>query len=204
MRGVFVVGIAGGTASGKTTLAHQLRNAAGPGKVQIVPLDSFYWSGQEFPEAIKTPQKNFDHPDALDFDRYCATIDSLRSLRAVEIPVYDFASHMRVGTETLSPTPLVVVEGILVLANEEVRKRLDVAIFIDLPTNIRLERRRARDVRERQRSIESVIEQWHATVIPMEVEFVAPSAAYADIVSDGTDFAQVVSRVLRSAFGANV
>lgn len=196
MAEVFVVGLAGGTASGKTTLAKRLFASAEPGEAQILPLDAFYLDGDDFPPAIRHPAKNFDHPDALDFEGFCAAIDTLRSGHAVDIPVYDFVTHTRTGGEELSPAPILIVEGILVLVNEEVRSRLNTSVFCDVPSEVRFNRRLDRDVAERGRTPESVAEQWNQTVAPMYEQFVEPSKEFAEVVSDGTDFEQVIRDLL--------
>ena len=193
---VFVVGVGGGTASGKTTLANRLLAISGAGRAQILRLDAFYWDEDRFPCQIRHPEKNFDHPDALDFASFIAAIDTLRRGEAVKVPMYDFVTHRRVGFEELQPAPLLIVEGILVFVEEGVRSRLDTSIFCDVSADIRFQRRRDRDVNERGRTVECVTKQWQNTVAPMHEQFVEPTKCFADVLSDGTDFDPLIDELL--------
>lgn len=174
-----VIGIAGGTASGKTTVAHRFAAAC---QALLLSHDRYY---VDFPEPRGA---NFDHPDSLDTPLLVAHLDALRAGRPAALPVYDFPTHRRLAhTESVDPRPVIVVEGILVLADPALRARFDLRVFVDAPDDIRFIRRLRRDVRERGRTVESVIEQYLATVRPMHLTYVAPSRAAADLVLDGTD-----------------
>jgi uridine kinase len=181
VRPVFV-GIAGGTGSGKTTVADSIYRRVGPERIEWISHDSYY---REFhgldPEGRH--RINFDHPDSLESELLVQHLDALRDGAEVEVPVYDFATHSR-KTETRKVLPLkvIIVEGILVLAEPEIRKRIDIKLFVDTPADIRFVRRLLRDTHLRGRSLESVVEQYLATVRPMHEEFVEPSKRYADLI----------------------
>ncbi len=172
----FIVGIAGGTASGKTTVARRVADRLG---ALLLTHDRYYKSADA--------STNFDHPDSLDTARMVVDLDTLRAGNAASIPDYDFATHRRRAEEdVLAPTPVIVVEGILVLSDPALRARFDLAAFVDAPADVRLIRRVQRDVAERGRTVESVFAQYLATVRPMHEAFVAPSVTHADLVLDGT------------------
>ncbi len=177
-----VLGIAGGTASGKTTVARRIVEAVHASRVAYLEEDAYYrdLSDLSFDERR---QFNFDHPDAFDVDKMVAQLEALRAGRPVDQPIYDFASHTP-GKETrrVEPAPVVVIEGILVLAIEPVRRLLDIKIFVDTDDDVRVLRRIERDVRDRGRTLESVVEQYFRTVRPMHLGFVEPSKRFADIV----------------------
>ena len=171
----FVVGIAGGTASGKTTLAERAAARVG---AALVTHDRYYFDADA--------STNFDHPDSLDTAGLAAHLDALREGRPVDLPVYDFATHRRAPrTERLAPRPLVFVEGILVLSSAELRRRFDLTVFVYAAADVRLIRRVRRDIAERGRDLESVLSQYLATVRPMHETYVEPSAAHAALVLDG-------------------
>lgn len=171
----FVVGIAGGTASGKTTLAELAAARTG---AALVTHDRYYFDAHA--------HTNFDHPDALDTAGLVAHLDALRAGEPVELPVYHFPTHKRLPvTERLEPRRLVIVEGILVLASAELRRRFDLAVFVRAAADVRLARRVRRDIAERGRDVESVLDQYLRTVRPMHEAFVEPSAAHAELVLDG-------------------
>ena len=171
-----VIGVAGGTASGKTTIVAQA--CARLGALRLTH-DRYYRDGDA--------STNFDHPDALETSLLVTHLDALRAGIAVDLPDYDFATHRRMShAERVEPTRLIVVEGILVLADTELRQRFDLAVFVDAPADIRLIRRMLRDTRERGRTPEDVIRQYLETVRPMHERFVQPSAHHASLVLDGT------------------
>lgn len=173
----YVIGIAGGTASGKTTLAQRVAERVG---AAILPHDRYYH------DAPDPRTHNFDHPDALETGLLVRHLDGLRAGEAVEVPVYDFTVHRRAARrETLRPRPILIVEGILLLTDEALRARIDLPVFVDAADDIRLIRRLRRDVAERGRTVESVLEQWMGTVRPMHLAFVAPSKEHAALVLDG-------------------
>jgi uridine kinase len=177
-----LVGIAGGTGSGKTTVAKAIYDRVGADKIEWISHDSYY---RNF-EALSVEEKhhiNFDHPDSLETELLARHLDVLCKGSAVEVPIYDFTTHARkVETFRVEPRKVVIVEGILVLAEPELRKRIDIKLFVDTPPDIRFVRRLMRDITVRGRSVESVIEQYVTTVRPMHEEFVEPSKRYADLI----------------------
>lgn len=181
--GPVIIGIAGGTGSGKTTVARSIYNRVGKDRIEWISHDAYYRDFRDLsPEELHA--LNWDHPDSLETDLMVAQLDQLISGRAVEVPVYDFTSHHRKldQTQRVEPRKVVIVEGILVLAEPEVRKRIDIKLFVDTPPDIRLLRRLVRDVQNRGRTVESVVHQYLYTVRPMHEEFVEPSKRYADLI----------------------
>jgi uridine kinase len=178
----FFVGIAGGTGSGKTTVASKLKGALPDEAAVILDHDAYYLdrSGMEKRERDLV---NFDHPDALDNDLLVRHLDELSVGRTVETPLYDFVTHSRRReTRRVAPVPIILVEGILIFVTPEMRSRFDVKIFVDTDPDIRVFRRIRRDMETRGRSFEQVDEQYHRTVRPMHLEFVEPSKRWADIL----------------------
>lgn len=175
------IGLAGGSGSGKTTIAEAVVELLA-GKVALVPHDAYYRHMPQLTFEERT-RVNYDHPESLETELLVKHLESLRSGIAIEQPVYDFATHLR-SEETIriEPGRVVVVEGILVLAEPELRSELDLKIFVDTDPDLRLARRIDRDITERGRTVESVIEQYLSTVRPMHIEFVQPSMRYADII----------------------
>ena len=190
-----VIGIAGGTASGKSTLARALADELGDQANHLVH-DRYY--RPVAPEQAET--HNWDHPDALDTALLIEHVDQLCQGRATVVPSYDFTEHARLETGTpLEPKPFLIVEGILVMSDPELRERFDVSFFVEAPADIRLIRRIRRDRIERGRSLESILDQYEATVRPMHEQFVAPARAHASQVIDGTASLSVsLQRVLRA------
>jgi uridine kinase len=185
----FVVGIGGGTASGKTLIAQAFTARAG---ALLVSHDRYY-------RDIEDPETaNFDHPDAIETGLLVTHLDLLRAGAIVELPIYDFAVHRRrTDVDRLETMPVIVVEGILVLADATLRARCDLCVYVDVPADIRFIRRLLRDTRERGRTVESVVGQYLASVRPMHEAFVAPSAAWAGLVLDGTSpVEESVGRIL--------
>ena len=180
-----VLGLAGGSGAGKTTLVDGLTSRL-RGDVSVLWFDEYYHDLVHLsPE--QRAAVNFDHPDSLDEVLLIEHLDGLLAGRPVDVPVYDFATHTRTGrTRRVEPRPVVVVDGILVLAVPALRSRLDLAVFVDAPAEVRLARRMYRDVRERGRTTAGVRAQFEATVAPMHEAFVDPSAEHADLRLDGT------------------
>lgn len=177
-----VVGIAGGTGSGKTTVARTIAAALPDAGVAMLEFDAYYRDRHDLsPEA--RAQVNYDHPEALEIELLVEHLDALRSGRQVEVPIYDFKTHRRhTETRRVAPAPVVVVEGILVLVDGRVRERLDMKIFVDTDPDIRVFRRIRRDMEQRGRSFESIREQYYRTVRPMHLQFVEPSKRWADLI----------------------
>lgn len=191
---VHVIGLAGGTGSGKTTVAGTLQGAVGESMLTVLPQDAYYRARADLPEGERSAL-NFDEPSAFDTELLVQQLDELRSGRPIQRPVYDFERDDRSDrTVPVSPTPVLVVEGILVLADPALRKRLDLKVFIDAPADERFIRRLQRDVRERGRSPDSVIEQYRRTVRPMHDRYCEPSKRFADlIVPEGGDNVQAMA-----------
>jgi uridine kinase len=178
----FVVGIAGGTGSGKTTIAAHLASALPPEATICIEHDWYYRDRSGMP-AEERALINFDHPDAIETEMLVAHLDALRAGQTVQAPQYDFRGHVRCAEWlTVVPAPIIIVEGILVLADERLRARLDLKIFVDTDADIRLVRRVARDLEERGRTFAQVRDQYFRTVRPMHLEFVEPSKRYADLI----------------------
>jgi uridine kinase len=202
-----VVGIAGGTGSGKTTVAHKLVAAMPPGRAVTLEHDAYYRDQRHLtPEERATI--NYDHPSSLETSLLVEHLRELRAGRAVDVPSYDFAHHTR-STESrrVEPAPVIVVEGILVFTDAALRELLDVKIFVDTDPDIRLMRRIRRDLEHRGRSFQSIRDQYYATVRPMHLEHVEPSKRWADlIVPEGGDNRVALDVLLgqlgRIAFGA--
>lgn len=177
-----ILGVAGGSGSGKTTVARAVLDAVGRNRIAFVAQDSYYkdreWSSPEEPVHF-----NFDHPDALDHDLLVSHLEELRQGRPVEVPTYDFVHHRR-RPETLrvEPRAVVLLEGILLFVDPGLREALDFKIFVDTDSDIRLIRRLRRDIEERGRQVDDVLAQYEETVRPMHLEFVEPSKRYADVI----------------------
>lgn len=181
MADILVVGIAGGTASGKTTLTRQLASRLGK-DVTVIEHDSYYRAYHELSFEERT-KLNYDHPDIYETELLVEHLAALRRGETVEVPVYDYSIYDRSDkTVTVAPAPVVVVEGILILADAALREQMDIKIFVDAEADVRILRRALRDGRERGRSLESVAAQYLATVKPMHEAFVEPSKRYADII----------------------
>ena len=175
------IGIAGGTASGKTMVAQNLGDLL-ERKIVIIGQDSYYLDQAHLPMEQRA-QVNYDHPDAFDVKLLVDHIESLNNGKAIEMPVWDYAAHCRAPqTIHVDPAPVVVVEGILVLAIPALRDMMNVKIFVDTDADVRVIRRLSRDIRERGRTVQSVMDQYMSVVRLMHLEFVEPSKRYADII----------------------
>jgi uridine kinase len=180
-----IICVAGGTASGKTTLARELYRLGGDERVQVLPLDSYYRDRAHLsPEERATV--NYDHPDALEIKLLRFHLDALRNGNPIEAPVYDFATHSRSKeVQKIAPAEVVIIEGILALHFSELRETYSYSVFVDTDDDLRFQRRLKRDVSERGRTEESVHEQWNATVQPMHIQYCAPSRTLASEVMAG-------------------
>jgi uridine kinase len=191
-----VIGVAGGTGSGKTTVAQEILKRAGTKQISLIQHDAYYRDLSDLPLAQRAMQ-NFDHPDALDNNLLIAHLQELKAGRAVETPVYDFTTHTRTAqTHHVEPHRVILLEGILIFADEALRREMDVKIYVDTDADIRFIRRLQRDIAERGRTMESVIRQYLATVRPMHQEFVEPSKRYADIIIPEGGFNEVAMEMI--------
>lgn len=177
-----VIGIAGGSGSGKTTVVQEILNRVGADHIAFLQHDSYYKDLSGLPPTQRV-EVNFDHPDSLETELLIDHIQELRAGRPVQVPIYDFTHDTRTGESfTVQARRVIIVEGILIFAEAELRKLFDVKIFVDTDPDLRLIRRLQRDISERGRSAESVVKRYMATVRPMHLEFVEPSKRYADII----------------------
>jgi uridine kinase len=177
-----IIGISGGTGSGKTTVANRILESVSASEVVFIQQDSYYRNLTDLPLDYRHIA-NFDHPDALDNDLLVNHVRRLKSGEAVELPLYDFKTHMRMNeTRHVQPKPIVIVEGILIFTDPRLLEQMDIKVFVDTPDDVRFIRRLRRDLAERGRTVESVIEQYIATVRPMHMQFVEPSKRHADVI----------------------
>jgi uridine kinase len=177
-----IIGICGGTGSGKTTVANRILESVSASEVAFIQQDSYYRNLKDLPVDYRNAV-NFDHPDALDNDLLAHHIKKLRAGGSVELPLYDFKTHTRLNeTVLIEPKPIVIIEGILIFTDPRLLEQMDIKVFVDTPDDIRFIRRLRRDVAERGRTVDSVIEQYLATVRPMHIQFVEPSKRCADVI----------------------
>jgi len=177
-----VIGIAGGSGSGKTTVAQEILDRVGAERIAFLQHDSYYKDLSGLPPRLRA-ELNFDHPNSLETELLTEHIMSLREGREVEVPIYDFSIHSRTSqTFTVTPHRVILVEGILIFVDAPLRKLFDIKIFVDTDADLRFIRRLQRDISERGRTTDSVIKQYQATVRPMHLEFVEPSKRYADVI----------------------
>lgn len=191
-----IIGVAGGTASGKSTLVKKLQDAFEGESVITVCHDYYYKAHDELAYEERT-QLNYDHPDAFDTDMMINDILKLKNGEPIDRPVYSFVNHNRTDkTVRVEPAQVIIIDGILILENKELRDLMDVKVYVDTDADVRLGRRLLRDVQERGRSIESVLTQYFCTVKPMHDEFVEPSKRYADLIIPEGGFNSVALRIL--------
>lgn len=180
-RKIWVIGVAGGSASGKTTIVNKVKDYFGS-DIAVLSHDSYYKAHDEMPFEERC-KLNYDHPDSFETERMADDVRKLIKGNAIEMPVYDYCIHNRSkDTITVEPKPVIILEGFLILENRELRDLMDIKVFVDTDADERLMRRIKRDMVERGRSIESIINQYSNTVKPMHEEFVEPSKKYADII----------------------
>ena len=177
-----IIGVAGGTASGKTTVSQAILDRVGRDRIAFIQHDSYYRDLRHLPLEERRVM-NFDHPDSLENELLIRHLDELLVGHVIDVPVYDFRIHTRLSeTRRVEPKPVILVEGILVFVDKALRDMMDVKIYVDTPADIRFIRRLERDINERGRSLRSVIDQYRSTVRPMHLEFVEPSKRYADVI----------------------
>jgi uridine kinase len=196
-RGI-LIGIAGGSGSGKTLVAQTIFDELGSDQVVILKQDFYYTDLSEIPMSDRD-LRNFDHPDAFDMDLLRSQVKTLLAGGSASVPVYDYKTHMRTSeTRRVGPHTIVVLEGILVLLDPELRSWMDIRCFIDTDADVRLLRRLKRDIVERGRSVESVIQQYELTVRPMHLQFIEPSKRYADVIIPEGGFNLVAIDLLKT------
>ncbi len=177
-----IIGIAGGSGSGKSTVASNVAELLTTYSVAFIDMDAYY---KNFPELTldERRQLNWDHPDAFDYDLLCQHLESLSRRQAIEKPEYDFVTHLRrPQTVRIEPADVIVIDGILLFVDDHVRELCDVKVFVDADADVRLIRRLQRDTRDRGRPLDEIIDQYLSTVQPMHLEFVEPSKRYADVI----------------------
>lgn len=178
----YLIGVAGGSNSGKTTIAERLADTIGGDQISLIRLDSYYVDELDKPIEVRAAT-NYDHPDAFDWELLNDHLAALALGASVEIPIYDYTNYCRSSsTVVVSAARVIVVEGILVLWEQRLRERFDLKIFVDTPADLRLIRRLRRDVAERGRTTESILDQYIETVRPSHERFIEPSKRYADVI----------------------
>ncbi|MGE3273580.1 MAG: uridine kinase [Vicinamibacterales bacterium] len=178
----FVIGVAGGSGSGKTTVVRRIVESLGPDDVTVLDHDRYYRDRNEL-RLEERAALNYDHPDALETDLMVRHVEALKGGAPVDVPRYDFSRHARLADrEPMAPRRALIVEGILVFTDAALRALMDIKVFVDTDSDTRFIRRLTRDVAERGRTMDSVIEQYQTTVKPMHLEFVEPSKRYADVI----------------------
>ena len=195
---MLIVGIAGGTGSGKTTVVKKLMDALPGGEVVVIPQDSYYKDNSDIP--LEERQKiNFDHPDSLEFTLLIDHLKKLKKDKSIEMPIYSYLTCVRAKeTIPIKPAKVVIIEGILILVDAGLRRMLDIKVFVDADADDRLGRVIQRDIVERGRSVMKVLERYHDTVKPSHLQFIEPSKRYADIIIPGGGENQVGIEVLMS------
>ena len=177
-----IIGICGGTGSGKTTVANRILETVSADEVVFIQQDLYYRNLKDMPLDYRNAA-NFDHPDAIDNELLANHLKKLRAGEPVELPIYDFRTHTRLpATTPIEPKSIVIVEGILIFAEPRLLEQMDIKVFVDTPDDVRFIRRLQRDIAERGRTLDSVIEQYLATVRPMHMQFVEPSKRFADVI----------------------
>ncbi len=180
---MLIIGIAGGTGSGKTTVVRKLKTLLNAEDVVVIPQDSYYKDSSHLTPEEKA-KNNFDHPNSVDFELLIKDLKELKAGKSIEQPVYSYITCARSTTETVhvEPASIIIVEGILIFTNEELRKMFDILIFVDADADDRLGRVIQRDIEERGKTIQQVLKRYQETVKPMHLQFIEPSKRYADII----------------------
>ncbi len=197
-----IIGVAGGTGSGKSTVARAILDRAGTSQISLIQHDAYYKALGDLPLAQRAI-RNFDHPDALDNKLLIAHLQDLKNGQPIQMPIYDFTTHTRTEkTHRVEPHRVILLEGILIFADSVLRSLMDVKIFVDTQADIRFIRRLQRDIAERGRTMESVVHQYLATVRPMHEQFVEPSKRYSDIIIPEGGFNEVAMDLIAARIKA--
>ena len=178
---MYIIGIGGGTGSGKTTVAYNIKNIIGNDRCDILPMDNYYRDMKHLP-LEKRKEYNYDHPDMIEHTLIYEHLKMLQKSKVIKLPDYDYAQYIRIGSIPFEPKQVIIVEGIFALYYKELRSMYDLAIYVDTESDIRFIRRLERDIKERGRNIDSVIKQYTQTVKPMHDAYVEPTKRYADII----------------------
>ena len=191
-----IIGVAGGTASGKTTVADAILGRVGGDRIAYIQHDSYYRDLSHLP--LEERRKlNFDHPDALETKLLVRHLQQLQAGQPIEVPTYDFATYQRRDeTRRVEPRRVILVEGILIFVDRELREMMDVKLYVDTDSDLRFIRRLQRDIKERDRTLETVINQYLNTVRPMHLEFVEPSKRYADVIIPAGGFNEAAIQMI--------
>lgn len=200
----YIIGVAGGTGSGKTTVSHRITEMVGAQHITRIQHDDYYKDHSNL-TAAERALVNYDHPDSLDTPQLVAHLLELRSGRGVDAPIYDFAIHApRQETQRFEPARIILIEGILIFVEKELRDLMDMRIYVDADADIRFIRRLRRDMLERERSLDSVVRQYMATVRPMHMEFVEPSKRFAHVIVPEGGNNRVAMEMIASKLQAEV
>lgn len=195
---MLIIGIAGGTGSGKTTVVNQILNEITPDEVCVISQDSYYNATDDLSYDQRT-KVNFDHPASIDFDLLVRHLKELKSGKVIEQPIYSFVSHNRIkDTLKTHPRKVVIVEGILIFNNRELRKMFDIKIFVHADADERLIRRMRRDIKERGRDMDEVLNRYQNTLKPMHQQFIEPTKNYADIIIPNDKYNTVAVDIVRT------
>lgn len=201
---MLIIGIAGGTGSGKTTVVHQIMNELPETEVGIISQDSYYKANDHL-NMDERALINFDHPRAIDFDLLCSDLKELRAGNSINQPVYSFVHHNRTDDYILThPRKVMIVEGILILSNPELRNLFDIKIFVHADSDERLIRRLKRDIVERGRDMDEVLQRYQTTLKPMHEQFIEPSKGYADIIIPNDKYNTVAIDIVRTVINKKI
>lgn len=195
---MLIIGIAGGTGSGKTTVVNQIIEELPKNEVCVLSQDSYYKDTSHLSYDERT-QINFDHPSSIDFELLVEHLKALKNGNSIEQPIYSFVEHNRTGeTITTHPQKVIIVEGILILTNKEIRKLFDIKVFVHADSDERLIRRLKRDIAERGRDLEEVLKRYQTTLKPMHLQFIEPTKEYADIIIPNNRYNLVAVDMIRN------
>jgi uridine kinase len=201
---MLIIGITGGTGSGKTTVVHQIMNELSPSQVGIISQDSYYKETTDLDFEARS-RINFDHPDAIDFDLLIAHLKELKAGNAIQQPIYSFKTHNRTSESVLTkPRKVIMVEGILILTHPELRSLFDLKIFVHADSDERLIRRLKRDIAERGRDMEEVLHRYQTTLKPMHQQFIEPTKSFADIIIPNDKYNTVAIEVVRAVINQRI